>query len=411
MTNVTKAENVTINCPERDVIFSAVGTLGSVTYNCMALPLGFILDKYGTFKARSIATTVITIGLLLLMFVPEVNWLIFPGAFFLFSGTYPLVITNHPLSLLFPAATAVIVTSAQAVFQVSGSVFRIWSFMVENGISFKMAVGLNVILTSIMWTRTFFLLPVGWVNPKEAPFYTSPFKLRSVKQVKRENQNQSSFKTALKYILSFEYQMFLFWVCTGNLVIMFTIISWNYYARELFQDSYQSFVDDFGNWQSLGALFSVMGGLSIDLLSPYIKRNSILESKLICACIIIIIDNCVGIVQNSVQTLRSPAGGFATIVLHNLHRANHFTMAAVYIRCRYPMEVFGTLMGTFRCSMGITVLINVGLNVIISEYENGFNSVVYACIALFTVALLFPVMVLQKLNSQKTDIEEKIDET
>ena len=62
---------------------------------------------------QSKATTVITIGLLLLMFVPEVNWLIFPGAFFLFCGTYPLVITNHPLSLLFPAATAVIVTSAQ----------------------------------------------------------------------------------------------------------------------------------------------------------------------------------------------------------------------------------------------------------------------------------------------------------
>ena len=41
---------------ERDVIFSAVGTLGSVTYNCMALPLGFILDKYGTFKARSIGS-------------------------------------------------------------------------------------------------------------------------------------------------------------------------------------------------------------------------------------------------------------------------------------------------------------------------------------------------------------------
>ena len=76
---------------------------------------------------------------------------------------------------------------------------------------------------------------------------------------------------------------------------MFTIISWNYYAREIFQDSYQSFVDDFGNWQSLGALFSVMGGLCIDLLSPYMKRNTILESKLICACIIIIVDNCVGI--------------------------------------------------------------------------------------------------------------------
>ena len=38
------------------------------------------------------------------------------------------------------------------------------------------------------------------------------------------------------------------------------------------------------------------------------------------------------------------------------------------------MEVFGTLMGTFRCSMGITVLINVGLNVIITKYAEGFNS-------------------------------------
>ena len=80
------------------------------------------------------------------------------------------------------------------------------------------------------------------------------------------------------------------------------------------------------------------------------------------------------LVQNSIQTLRSPSSGFATIILHNLHRANHFTMAAVYVRCRYPMEVFGTLMGTFRCSMGITVLINVGLNVIITKYDNGFNS-------------------------------------
>ena len=79
-------------------------------------------------------------------------------------------------------------------------------------------------------------------------------------------------------------------------------------------------------------------------------------------------------VQNSVQTLRSSASGFATIIIHNLHRANHFTMAAVYVRCRYPMEVFGTLMGTFRCSMGITILINVGLNVIITKYDNGFNS-------------------------------------
>ena len=63
--------------------------------------------------------------------------------------------------------------------------------MVENGISFKMAVGFNMILTLILWTKTLFLLPVGWVNPKDAPFYTSPFKLRRVRMSKILTQNRN----------------------------------------------------------------------------------------------------------------------------------------------------------------------------------------------------------------------------
>lgn len=40
------------SCSERDEIFSAVGTLGSITMNFMVFPLGLIFDRYGSFITR-----------------------------------------------------------------------------------------------------------------------------------------------------------------------------------------------------------------------------------------------------------------------------------------------------------------------------------------------------------------------
>ena len=41
-----------VNCAERDEIFSAVGTLGRITMNFMVFPLGLLFDRYGTFITR-----------------------------------------------------------------------------------------------------------------------------------------------------------------------------------------------------------------------------------------------------------------------------------------------------------------------------------------------------------------------
>ena len=40
------------NCPERDELFSAVGTLGSMTMSFMVFPLGLLFDYYGSFVTR-----------------------------------------------------------------------------------------------------------------------------------------------------------------------------------------------------------------------------------------------------------------------------------------------------------------------------------------------------------------------
>ena len=127
----------------------------------MTLPLGFILDRYGSFIARSLCTTLMTLGLLLLMFTVEVNWFMFPGIALFTSGTvfnfeqvkniylgsFALLVTNHPLSQLFPKATAFIVVLGTCVFQGSNSVFRLWQLLFDGSIPFKTIVGINLAFT------------------------------------------------------------------------------------------------------------------------------------------------------------------------------------------------------------------------------------------------------------------------
>ena len=48
----TNSNDTMVNCAERDELFSAAGTLGSIATNVMTFPLGLILDRYGSLIAR-----------------------------------------------------------------------------------------------------------------------------------------------------------------------------------------------------------------------------------------------------------------------------------------------------------------------------------------------------------------------
>ena len=149
--------------------------LGYISTFVSVLPLGFIFDHYGTFVTRSICTLLMSLGLLMIMFIPEFNWLLFPGVLFLTAGSYSLLVTNNSLSSLFPKLTALILVLSEFTYALSSIGFRLWHILYGIGFSFKKIVLLNLSFTSIQWLRTFFLMPVGWTDSKIATFYLSPF--------------------------------------------------------------------------------------------------------------------------------------------------------------------------------------------------------------------------------------------
>ena len=152
-----------------------------------------------------------SIGLVFLMFTVDVNWFLFPGIMFLCSGGFALLVSNHPLSQLFPKATAFIIVFGQCVFQ-AGSMFRLWSVMFDAGISFKSIIGINLVLTSIQWIRTIFLMPVYKINKDIPPFYQSPFNRKHLtgsgnqpKNIQKTGSDEQPEVTASSIIFSFEF--------------------------------------------------------------------------------------------------------------------------------------------------------------------------------------------------------------
>ena len=75
--------------------FKTAGTLGSVSMNMCTLLFGWILDKWGTFASRALGALTVTIGLVLLLFTPQVHWFLYPGIIFYAAPSFSFLVTNQ----------------------------------------------------------------------------------------------------------------------------------------------------------------------------------------------------------------------------------------------------------------------------------------------------------------------------
>ena len=85
---------------EHQANYKLVGQLAIIFGNVMSLPLGLVLDKYGTFYCRLYCSILITTGLVLLFFVNMEPMLLFPALPCLGAGGFTLLTSNFQLSML-----------------------------------------------------------------------------------------------------------------------------------------------------------------------------------------------------------------------------------------------------------------------------------------------------------------------
>ena len=293
--------------------------------------------------------------------------------------------------------------------------FRLWAVMFESGIEFKSIITFNLMMTMIIWLRSFFLMPLAWVNSEIPPFYVSPFSRRTLNSMpdsrekelnRKESVAAGTSKSATNYVCSVEFVMFLIWVSIGNLDAIFISFSWNKFARIVSGDDYLPLVDAFGSFLWTAALFSGVCGLVIDTFSGKFNRP-LLEGKAVMVTGVFLFDNIAGIVVHILQFLQTYEAAYALVFIYNAYRGLLYSTAAVYIKCNFPASCFGTLMGVFRISMGLSSLINIGLTEIVTTYdEEGFTGIVIAFGVLVVLTISFPILAIY--NKRKPAVRSMV---
>ena len=148
--------------------------------------------------ARLFTSTTVVIGLLMVAFSPEANWLLYPGFVFLFSGTISATLPNMALAQLFPRFQVLIMTWSSAVLFLSGVTFRVWRLMFEAGLSFRHICFVNIAYMAVFNLRTVFLMPTGWITSDNAdkcildlaPFRNCKLKLgKGIMEYRTENEH------------------------------------------------------------------------------------------------------------------------------------------------------------------------------------------------------------------------------
>ena len=301
-----------------------------------------------------------SIGLLLLMFAVEVNWFIYPGVIFLASGSFALLVTNQALSQLFPKGTAFILAFGQCIFQFSNSIFRLWGLLHANGVPYKTIVAINLCFSLVQWVRSFFFMPLAWVDTKIAPFYQSPFYRRSLwpkADIESKGAHQNIRTMVLestspwKIVASIEFVLFLVWAALGNLDSIYIIFTWSQFSRYVQYETYTELVDLFGGLLWTGAIYSVVAGLITDFISLRMK-SPIMEGKVVICGWLVIVQIVSGLIMHGMQYHKSKESALGVVIIFNCYRALLYSLSTVYIRCNHSIHVFGRLNGVLRITMG-----------------------------------------------------------
>lgn len=200
--------------------------------------------------------------------------------------------------------------------------------------------------------------------------------------------------------------------------ITFISFNWNKFARIVSgDDDYLELVDVFGGYLWTAAVFSGLCAVLIDGLSKKCFANrSLMEGKSIIIILIIVFDNIAGIAVHILQLLNTYESAYALIFIYNLYRGLFYSGIAVYIKCNFPVDCFGTLIGVTYIAMGIFSLLNIGLTEVLTAYDvAGFNGIAIASGVALLFTMSFPLLAMFNKRStnpldRNHDDKEEVEE-
>jgi len=394
-------------CPEMMNTFNLAFTLAIAFQNFSSLLFGLIIDRYGTWMMRSVATGLYSLAFILLSaMTAQTSWLLFPASIFLAVGGLQMQVSNMQLGNLSKSFRSVIITMVAGAFDSGALTFLLMKMVYEVRVKSQTIMIVMTCMTVVPWLRTFLLMPEKTV-PFPVPHDYRYGMLKSCQgkrsrnlpdkfsndtpdsETSDENQNEKGLKACLQNKLFWSN---LLYFCVGNLQFVFFVGSFVKWLETIFPlDEDISFYTTLLSFVLLaGIVVAPLNGALTDGVIKIKKRfapetavfHGFLASTATASSFSILLS--ISVLATSVHT---------SVVLALMFRAFLYSGIANFLAQTFPTKHFGKLYGISATAAGLTSFLQYALFQLSSIFDPTFKTAYYILLCCNILALAHPLLI------------------
>ena len=434
--NLANTSFARTTCRKQEANFNLAFTIGTSCLYLISFSWGIVLDRYGTWIFRTIVTSSLTLGYILLtLSSPCLSNLLYPVLILFGMSCKGIMMSNFQMANLAEAFRGSILTLTNGLFSSSVVVFFLVKKGYDYGTSLKTIVLILTLLSSLVWIRTYLILPKK-IIPFPLPSGEIKFGWREISCFQKRTQyrddlcsassdiensentpaqndetNNILFKDALKNVL-FWTNMFHYILISVRISFFFSsVLTW----LRSFQHPEQisTLIDEFGFSLFFGVCASPLNGIIIDFLRK-VMRSSTPDDKILnlkASFVSMLITSVLSILHSVFVLLQSTYG---TFVFHLLTRGFVHGGLSAFIASNFPFYHFGKLFGLTGLVTGIFGFSQYGIFQIVINFDTEFYYVNIAFLIACILTLIHPLVIyiqikkLSELNYSSTTIDDTL---
>uniref|UniRef100_H2ZQX8 Major facilitator superfamily (MFS) profile domain-containing protein n=1 Tax=Ciona savignyi TaxID=51511 RepID=H2ZQX8_CIOSA len=400
------------SCEKSEYQFSSIFTISTSIMVILAPLNGYTFDKLGTWVHRSIASTLFTLGAILLAASsPKNSNLLYPGAIFIAIGGINFLISNVQLGNPAGSGRSTVMAFVNGSYDSAAILFLIVKLLYDSGVILRSILIVYAALTIYPWIITFTLMPrhsfpfpmtsldykYGIFELKDA-FRQYLITKNEVVEINNELETtvQEDGKTLLQCIFSpiFWTNCFYFSLLHLRLIVFFGgSIQW----LSGFNNSSEisNLTNVLGIMLCFGIFVAPLNGLLMDFVVSFNVGRGISAAKsrwraVFASCLTTTLLAVIFSIAASQQN------AYATFVLLLLARAFVYASNTAFLAFTFPSNHFGKLLGLTMMISGIVGLSSLGFLRLATLYDKKLIVTNYAMIAETAITVIHSVYIFTK---------------
>ena len=441
-TNATVTSSVIVNspptCQYSRESFNLVFTIANFFAYASSFPLGYMLDRFGTWIFRSFLTVLFTLGAVMLAVSnPSSSALLYPSISLIALTGNALLISNLQVANLAKRFRGLILTFSNGLLTSTALVFYLVKKGYDSGIELYQMLLVFPLASLFLWFRTFALMPRKFV-PFELPeadfrygyqewkrYKSSPNQLqitpvvandenveeaietleeKSIPVAEFAKQQPVTFLACLKRSL-FWTNVFHFCVVTFRIGVVYGILQ-QWMKGFALPNEISKLTDDFGLMMLFAALVAPVNGIVFDAIVKRLseKTKDSKAANLKATVITMLATSMFSILLSFTMVIFNPYGTFVFLLLV---RSFAFGGNATFLAVNFPAQHLGKLVGLTYIIAGLVSLLQYPLFQLAFAVDPRFYYINVGILIATATTLIHPLLIFIDTKIRVTNQERK----